>query len=308
MPKISAKLSRITTSDRSRGGRKYPLLGRETLLAFGDSAVPVVEECEPHAMAMTQETEHPPHELGHQSQLEEDDPPSTRPFASDLAVLERALRPSQLAPTAAAQCSAHLHAALGASLRAEARLGALFRALQSFSAGVSDAREANDQVARDFERMQELMNASSEEQTELRYRVAALEQALARAEQQAAREKEFLIDQQDSFIQLLCRDQEEEREELLRLRLERDQLRGDLTRIQAQRDEAQSAVVRIASERDEALIELSRRRVTPTPEAPDSWTASGPVRKTTRPPGSYSVAGKEIAEETLAGNTRAPER
>lgn len=202
-----------------------------------------------------------------QPELEE--PPSTRPFASDGPLSEGSVRPSHIAPTLAAQCSAHLQAAFATSLRTEARLGALFRALQSFSAGVSDAREANDQVAHEFERLQALLNASNEEQTELRFRVAALEQALARTELQAAREKEFLIEQQDCFIELLYRDQESEREELLRLRLERDQLRGDLERALAQRDEARSAIVRIASERDEALIELTRhgaRKSVPPPE------------------------------------------
>lgn len=169
-------------------------------------------------------------------------------------------RPSHVAPTFAGQAEAHLQAALGASVRTEARLGSLLRAVQHFSAGISHARDANDELARELDRLRELLETSSEQQAELRHRVGVLEQAMARAEQHAAREREFLIDQQDAFIRLLCSDQERELSELLEIRLERDQLRGDLGRVQAQRDEAQAAVVRIASERDQALIELSRTR------------------------------------------------
>lgn len=169
-------------------------------------------------------------------------------------------RPSHVAPSLAAQCEAHVQAALGACVTTEARLGALFRAVQHISAGVSSAREANDQLAFELEALRSLLAASNEQQMELRHRIAMLEQALVRAEQQAAREREQLIEQQDAFLLLLLNDHEREVAELLRLRLERDQLRGDLERVQAQRDEAQAAVVRIASERDQALIELSRTR------------------------------------------------
>jgi hypothetical protein len=186
-------------------------------------------------------------------------------FRSESELPDAPHRPSHVAPTLAARGEAHAQAALAANVHAEARLGALFRTIQHFSAAVSGAREANEQVSQELERLQELLSASNEQQMELRYRVTVLEQALARTEQQAAREREFLIDQQDAFILLLCQEQERDVQELLRLRLERDQLAGDLGRIQAQRDEAQAAVVRIASERDQALIELSRTRSSERP-------------------------------------------
>lgn len=179
-------------------------------------------------------------------------------------------RPSHVAPTFASRAEAHVQAALGASARTEARLSSLFRAVQHFSAGVAHAREANEELERELDTVRELLETSSEQQAELRHRVSALEQALSRAEQQAARERDALIDQQDAFIRLLCSDQERELSELLGVRLERDQLRGDLARVQAQRDEAQAAVVRIASERDQALIELSRTRAHDRSRAPSS--------------------------------------
>jgi hypothetical protein len=195
---------------------------------------------------------------------------------------EGPLRPSHVAPTLAARAEAHAQAALSASVRAEARLGSLFRTIQHFSAAVSSAREANDLVSQELDQLRELLESSNEQQMELRHRVTVLEQALARTEQQAAREREFLIDQQDAFILLLCQEQERDVQELLRLRLERDQLAGDLGRVQSQRDEAQAAVVRIASERDQALIELSRTRSSERPRVnpgPKSEPAGQPVAK-----------------------------
>jgi hypothetical protein len=277
---------------------------------------------------------------------------------------EAPLRPSHVAPTLAARAEAHAQSALSASVRAEARLGSLFRTIQHFSAAVSSAREANDLVSQELDQLRELLESSNEQQMELRHRVTVLEQALARTEQQAAREREFLIDQQDAFILLLCQEQERDVQELLRLRLERDQLAGDLSRVQSQRDEAQAAVVRIASERDQALIELSRTRsserprvsagpksepagqpvarlelesvprseaqsappslqpaTSPSPSSGDSSqsgaipTSAAPLKSkpdpSTRPLIGYSLAGDEVAEETLEGtkiSPRPPER
>ncbi len=105
-----------------------------------------------------------------------------------------------LARTLAARGEAHTQAALSASARADANLGSVFRTVQHLAAVVSGAREAHDQVVEELEHVRTLLGQADEEQLSLRHRVIVLEQTLERTEREAARERTFLIDEQDSFI------------------------------------------------------------------------------------------------------------
>ncbi|HEY8944719.1 MAG TPA: hypothetical protein VIM73_10675 [Polyangiaceae bacterium] len=196
--------------------------------------------------------------------------------------------------SALSEAEAHLELAIAASARIEAGLGVLSRAVQHLSAGMSSVREANENLTRELGVLHEQLAASLEADLVFRHRSVMLEQALARSE----RERNYLIQQQDGFIVLLLEDHERElaslraealrttageetdevrvardalvaaEEEILRLRMEREQLKDDLARAQVQREEAQGIVVRIASERDQALIELSRTRSSERQRAP----------------------------------------
>jgi hypothetical protein len=112
--------------------------------------------------------------------------------------------------------SAHLHAALSASGKAEASLSTLMRSIRDLSAGVSGAREANVQLLRELEAMSDLLGAANERQLALKNRVALLEQSLERAQIESSRERAYILDQQDAFIAAMMEDQEQVVSELNR--------------------------------------------------------------------------------------------
>jgi len=112
--------------------------------------------------------------------------------------------------------SAHLHAALSASGKAEASLSTLMRSIRDLSAGVSGAREANVQLLRELEAMSDLLGAANEQQLALRNRVALLEQSLERGHLEASRERAYILDQQDAFIAAMMEDHEQVVSELHR--------------------------------------------------------------------------------------------
>lgn len=112
--------------------------------------------------------------------------------------------------------SAHLHAALSASGKAEASLSTLMRSIRDLSAGVSGAREANVQLLRELEAMSDLLGAANERQLALKNRVTLLEQSLQRAHIEAQRERTYILDQQDAFIAAMMEDHEQVVNELNR--------------------------------------------------------------------------------------------
>ncbi|HWA74117.1 MAG TPA: hypothetical protein VG937_17360 [Polyangiaceae bacterium] len=95
---------------------------------------------------------------------------------------------------------AHAAAALSGCARAEANLENLLRGVQHLAAAVSNAREAKADVVHEIETLRSLLGDAEEQQLTLKHRVALLEQALDRTERENAREKAFLLDEQDTFI------------------------------------------------------------------------------------------------------------
>jgi len=106
------------------------------------------------------------------------------------------------------ESDARLHAALAASARAEASLTGLFRAIQQLGDGVGGAREANESLTLELEGLRNLLGAASERQQIFERKLAELELVLDRTRKEHARERVFLIDQQDLFLVKLLDEQE----------------------------------------------------------------------------------------------------
>ncbi|HYO93924.1 MAG TPA: hypothetical protein VER33_05400 [Polyangiaceae bacterium] len=219
-------------------------------------------------------------------------------------------------PTLAARSEAHLHAALTANTRTEAGLGALLRAVQHLSATVSGASQANGEVAAELTLVREMLASSNLEQLALQHRVTLLQQALSRTEQEASRERKFLLEEHDAFIAALWTDHMREMNEL-RQKLDastnsaRDTARDVVQRLQSQRDEAQTTLLRLTAERDAAREELERHRArmagsSSEPALSDAASQSTQQRATREKAlaeEAHDRASAELAEHRLKGTT-----
>jgi hypothetical protein len=141
---------------------------------------------------------------------------SQTPISSDTPVIETEH------PTASerGEDEQTVQAALLASTRAEATLSSLYRAIQQVTAGVSGAREANDQLAAELQRVREMLGASNEQRLSLKSQVALLEQQLFELRSEAIREREFLLAEQDKFITGLLEEHDQAVDRLVREREE----------------------------------------------------------------------------------------
>lgn len=203
-------------------------------------------------------------------------------------------RPPSRPPGSGRDSSAHLHAALSASGRAEASLSTLMRAIRDLSSGVSNAREANVQLLRELEAMSDLLGAANERQLALKNRIALLEQSLERAHVEATRERAYILDQQDAFIAAMMDDHEQVIAELNReidaarlrpsqrasgfttmpnlaqaaveptddtLRNELEDAKKTIEKLTGERDRARETLLKVQAQRDEAqaaLVDLGR--------------------------------------------------
>jgi hypothetical protein len=129
------------------------------------------------------------------------------PDTEDAPFLESGIPPGgTLARTLAARGETHAELALQACARADANLGSLLRTVQHMASAVNSARNARDEIVDELEHLRTLLGEADEEQLSLRHRTTLLEQTLERTERDAARERAFLIDEQDSFIGALWDD------------------------------------------------------------------------------------------------------
>jgi hypothetical protein len=196
-------------------------------------------------------------------------------------------RPSSRPP--GRDSSAHLHAALSASGRAEASLSTLMRAIRDLSSGVSGAREANVQLLRELEAMSDLLGSANERQLALKNRVNLLEQSLERAHIEAQRERAYILDQQDAFIAAMMEDHEQVIAELHRdveaarnrpsqrptafpdlpetalsasaVHEELEAAKKVIEKLLSERDRAREALLKVQAQRDEAqeaLVQIGR--------------------------------------------------
>lgn len=108
-----------------------------------------------------------------------------------------------------------VQSAIEAGTRAEASLSALHRAIHQISSGVSDVREANERLLSELERVRGLLGSSNEQKLALSNELALIveernqaRRALEEQRSEAARERAFLIQEQDAFIKELLEDHE----------------------------------------------------------------------------------------------------
>jgi hypothetical protein len=209
--------------------------------------------------------------------------------------------------------SAHLHAALSASGKAEASLSTLMRSIRDLSAGVSGAREANVQLLRELEAMSDLLGAANERQLALQNRVALLEQSLERSHVESQREREYILDQQDAFIAAMMEDHEQVVNELHRemetvrrrpsqrptslpgdpldlaapqaeteasVKEELDAARKLIDKLVGDRERTRETLLKVQAQRDEAqaaLVEIARESRPPQARITDAVRQGPPV-------------------------------
>jgi predicted nuclease with TOPRIM domain len=117
-------------------------------------------------------------------------------------------RPSSAAVPISSSSDARLQAALSATSRADASLSTLMRAVRDLTSGVSSAREANVALVSELGALADLLAVANERQLALKNRVALLEQTLAKSEKEAAKERDYILEQQDAFIAGMLEDHE----------------------------------------------------------------------------------------------------
>lgn len=137
-----------------------------------------------------------------------------------------------------------VEAALAASTRAEATLGALYRAIQQVTQGVSGAREANDQLAEELQRVREMLASSNEQRLVFKNQGELLELQL----EEARNDREFLIQEHDQFLAGLLDEHEQ-----------------TIDRLVQERDEAFARVEKLLRQTQETVapIPASVRRTNP---------------------------------------------
>jgi hypothetical protein len=136
--------------------------------------------------------------------------------ASDRATSETARPPAAPPSMTSAASDARLQAALSATSRADASLSTLMRAVRELTTGVSSAREANVALVGELGALADLLGAANERQLALKNRIVFLEQALAKAAEEAKSERTYILEQQDAFIAGMLEDHEHQVAELRR--------------------------------------------------------------------------------------------
>ena len=178
--------------------------------------------------------------------------------------------------------------ALANVTRTEANLSLLMRSLKHLTASALAAREANDTLTHELDELRAHLARSNEEEHALRYRMGQLEQLLDVIRHESAREREFLIAQQDSFFVEIMTDHDRQIADLRRTLKEaltggtgtRQQEIDELT---AQRDQAREYATRCERERDAAWHELANSELTPVPPTIARRTPSQELSLTPNP-------------------------
>jgi len=174
-----------------------------------------------------------------------------------------------------------LELALAEVSRTEANLGQLLRGLKHLATGAAAAREANRELCHELDELRAHLVHVNEQETALRYRMAQLEQLLDVIRREAARERRFLIEQQDLFLVEIMTEHEQTIAELRRSLLEAASRKADareLAELIAQRDQAREYALRCERERDLAWQELAIGAAPTTPSPPPTSEA-GATRK-----------------------------
>lgn len=182
-----------------------------------------------------------------------------------------------------------MDSALTGVTRTEANLRLLQRGLVQLASGASAAHEANHELMQELDVLRSHLTRSCQEQEALRFRVEQLQQLLEISRHEAARERHFLIEQQDSFLVEILTDHERQLAAAYRLPSPAA-ARGDdaeqIADLTLQRDQAREYATRCERERDLAWQELASAQpnspappTVPPPTLPrtSSATAAGAI-------------------------------
>lgn len=190
-----------------------------------------------------------------------------------------------------------LHIALQRVTRSEASLASLSRGLKHLSLSATAAREANSELMLELERLRSHLAQSHAEEHALRFRAGQLEQLLDLLRQESARERQFLIEQQDAFLVQVLTDHEQQRERLEAQFVSSPNESADgglVAELRQQRDQARETATRFQRERDLAWQELALG-------AGPSSVAAETVRRRSTPPASEASAAAPVTHDAPAG-------
>jgi len=204
-----------------------------------------------------------PLRVSRNTHLESGIPPARRREPSDaLSALDRGLTLEDGAE--------RMEAALANVARTEANLGLLVRGLKHLALGAQAARAANVDLMDELDELRAHLTRSHEEEHAMRFRMSQLEQMLDVIRHETARQRAFLIEEQDRFLLEIMTDHDREIAELrVRLR-ESCQNKVDarqLDELVAQRDQAREYATRCERERDLAWQELATAAATVATES-----------------------------------------
>jgi len=205
-----------------------------------------------------------------------------------------------------------MEAALDNAQRTEANLGSLLRGLKHLASGAEAARIANTELLLELDELRTHLSRSQQEEHALRFRMSQLEQLLSVIRHDNARERTFLLEEQDRFLNEILTDHERQLSEL------RQSLRGssseashvhEIEELIVQRDQAREYATRCERERDLAWQELATGAAAPSI---GGLAAAEPIQRS--PSGAAAIGS--IGLRTVAvpapsadpGNERARER
>jgi hypothetical protein len=218
-----------------------------------------------------------------------------------------------------------LQGALGAASRSEAGLGSLQRAIRDASRAFTASRQAQEALTEELRVMHRGLNELMSEKAAIERYAALLTQerdaaldAAEEARREAKREREFLLREQDRFIQLLLEEHEAELQQLRRS-LSLSQARAPVvTGVEAAKaDVAPSTVPGVAPTAWDQPVE-GRRSTPPTEPSERRSTPPGEVvERRSTPPGESiegrrssppgELSGAALARQALANTGFTPE-
>lgn len=182
------------------------------------------------------------------------------------------------APAPPDDAEQHLQTALDTGTRTEALIASAVRTLQQLTTGLSGARESNEATLHELERVRALVGNQGDGQRLLREQLERVTEerdravrALDEGRAESARERAFLIQEQDKFIKTLLDDHEKVMAKVVRERDEalvsvfelsdaRKSQRGEANPddVRRQLEDARESIERLTGERARSL-ELLRR-------------------------------------------------
>ena len=140
--------------------------------------------------------------------------PVDAPVNSELRLLP-AREASGARPSPAA-LMARVEAAVAASARTEAALSDLLRTAKFLSASIAAVRDANAGLVHELEALCEVVDGDGAQRMVLERRIHRLERILGDTTRDAESERQFLVQEHDSFIAQLVSDHESELDSLRR--------------------------------------------------------------------------------------------